>query len=276
MPQKNDASQSESTATGKTDEDNLANSGYGSQQSTQAATMSGSEERGIELRISKSKTIRHFSGRLNEAHIEHFHIIRPSVEKLLVRYVTRKSFLRGSMPYKPMVVRPMLLGNTLLDARPHIVVFCAPDMRKRIQGFLDTDRLIKACCKDDSRRGFSKFGITVCGCAPKLRTDDFSTDCQRNELAEKYRGKSEDTYQSSNSKDQKPKLPVTINTARRYSTRYVSYGQDYLLLSPILFFSSAKYRYVQVPVYGMPKMSLSDRRVPGFPGVYPKLIIAGK
>lgn len=148
-------------------EEGLADSGYGSHDSTQAAT----EETGIEIRISKSKTICYFPAKLGDAHFERFHNIKPSTERLLVQYVTRRSLLRGSTRYKPMVIRLMLLGTTPIDARPHIVVFCAPEMRKRLQQFLYKVELIKACCKDDSQQGLCTFGVTVCGCAPQLRAD---------------------------------------------------------------------------------------------------------
>lgn len=188
-------------------EEGLADSGYGSHDNTQATT----EETGIEIRISKSKTIFYFPVKLGDAHFERFHNIKPSIERLLVQYVTRKSLLRGPTRYKPMVIRPMLLGKTLLDAGPHIVVFCTPEMRKRLQHFLDKDELIKACCKDDSQQGLSAFGVTVCGCAPQLRADGLSVDVVWESCPEPASSFIENSVQDTQLEGQPPAPSTTIS-----------------------------------------------------------------
>jgi hypothetical protein len=162
------------------DDDSQLDSGYGSQDSSQATTpdkLGASEnsslpkEPGIELRLSKTKTLLAFDTGLDELFTTRFYHIQPSIESLLLQYTRRKSFLRASGRHKPMAIRLLPLGTSELDAKPFIVVFCAPEMRKRVQHFFDTDEIVKSLYKpqDSSLPGFD---VVVCGCAPQLRNGE--------------------------------------------------------------------------------------------------------
>ncbi|KAI9155689.1 hypothetical protein HJFPF1_08278 [Paramyrothecium foliicola] len=164
----------------KHEEENFLDSGYGSQDSSQAATPdrlavneSGSDpkERGIELRLSRTKTLLAFNDEIDELYTSRFYSIQPTIESLLLQYIKRKSFLRGTGRHKPMAIRLLFLGNSELDARPHIVVFCAPEMRKRVQHFFDKDDLVKAFYKPDDA-SLPSFDVVVCECAPQLRNGE--------------------------------------------------------------------------------------------------------
>lgn len=160
-------------------------SGYGSHESSQMGTPDAprtASHCGLddavqhELRLSKTKTIMSFDYKMDDVYTARFCNIQSSVESLLVQYTRRKSLLRSSTArHKPMAIRPMMLGNNSQDAKPHIVVFCASEMRKRIQHFFDTDTLVRAFCKPDNPL-LPSFEIAVCGCAPQLRTDTFEMD----------------------------------------------------------------------------------------------------
>ncbi|KAJ6782845.1 hypothetical protein PWT90_02844 [Aphanocladium album] len=158
------------------EEEVLGDSGYGSNESTQTASSSNIEDAGKELPLSKSKSTRYFPGRLSEEQISRFYAIIPSVERLLAQHLARKTLLGGCRRHKPMVIRPMLLGAAMMDAKPHIVVFCASEMRKRVKKFLDTDELVRACCKPENCPDLPTFGVAVCGFAPDLRGGDVSVN----------------------------------------------------------------------------------------------------
>jgi hypothetical protein len=112
-----------------------------------------------------------FNTGIDELYTTRFYSIQPTIESLLLQYVKRKSFLRSTGRHKPMVIRLLLLGNTELDAKPHIVVFCAPEMRKRVQHFFDTDEIVKAHYKPEEKT-LPSFDVAVCGCAPQLRNGE--------------------------------------------------------------------------------------------------------
>lgn len=125
-------------------------------------------EAGHVLRVSKSKTVLAFNCKMEHEYLERFYAIQRSVETLLLQSIKRKSWRKRSMPPQPMAIRPMLVGSTAVDARPHIVVLCAPEMRKKIQHFLDTDELIQGFYKPTDPL-LPKFNVLACGCAPRLR-----------------------------------------------------------------------------------------------------------
>ncbi|KAJ3498925.1 hypothetical protein NLG97_g731 [Lecanicillium saksenae] len=157
----------------KDEEEGLKDSGYGSHESTQP--LSSHDEDGILLPLSKSESTRYFPGKLTEAQISRFYVILPPVERLLVQHIARrKPLLSGCRTHKPMVIRPMLLGPTFIDAKPHIVVFCASEMRKRVKKFFDTEELVRDWCENDSCPDSLAFGVAVCGFAPELRAGDRS------------------------------------------------------------------------------------------------------
>lgn len=164
----------------KMEEETQSDSGYGSNDSSQLATpdrlgngdgYTVPPENGLALPVSKSKTFTVFQCRIDDVYTARFYHIQPEVSSLLLKYTNRKSLLRSSIRHKPMAMRSMLVGSTALDAKPHIVVFCAPDMRKRIQHFFDTDTLVKAFYKP-ADPSLPKFEVTVSGCAPQLRMKD--------------------------------------------------------------------------------------------------------
>lgn len=167
------------------EEETQPDSGYGSQESSHMGTPNvprtanhcGLDEAvQHELRLSKTKTIMSFDYKMDDAYTARFCNIQSSIESLLVQYTRRKSLLRSNtVRHKPMAIRPMLLGNNSQDAKPYIVVFCAPEMRKRIQHFFDTDTLVRAFYKPDDPL-LPSFEVAVCGCAPQLRTDGFNID----------------------------------------------------------------------------------------------------
>jgi hypothetical protein len=169
-----------SASTRKADDESQNDSGYGSQDSLQIAkfsqvatpnTVDTSSERGTELRLSSTTTLLSFNSGIDEVFTKRFYAIQPSVESLLLQYTQRKSFLRNPGRHKPMVIRLMLLGAAKNVAEPHIVVFCAREMRKRVQHFFDTDELIKTFYKP-ADAFLPSFEVAVCGCAPQLRNGE--------------------------------------------------------------------------------------------------------
>lgn len=137
-----------------------------SRTSTLAST-AGTE---LRLHLSKNKSILAFNQQIDQAYHTRFYAIQGNIEMLLVKYTNKRSILKSVVPQKPMVIRLMTLGESSACARPYIVVFCAPEIRKRIQHFFDTDTLVQAFCKPDDA-SIPAFDVVVCGCEPRLRND---------------------------------------------------------------------------------------------------------
>ncbi|KAK3192757.1 hypothetical protein K4F52_001113 [Lecanicillium sp. MT-2017a] len=135
-------------------------------------TDNSAEETGNEPRLclSKNKTMLVFNRPIDQAYTARFFAIQGSVELLLVKYTSKKSLLRRAACPKPMAVRLMTLGETARSAKPHIVVFCAPEIRKRVQHFFDTDVLVRELYKPEDA-SVPTFDVIVYGCEPRLRNE---------------------------------------------------------------------------------------------------------
>lgn len=149
----------------------LTDSGYGSQESSELAAPATSRPlppNSFLLPITKSKTLIAYNITMRDEYLARFWTIQPLVETLLVEYSRRKSLFREPTPVQTIAIRPMLVGTTVLNAKPHIVVFCAAGMRKRIQHFFDTNETVRDFYRP-SNQSIVSFEVAVCGCAPKLR-----------------------------------------------------------------------------------------------------------
>lgn len=131
------------------------------------STTAGSE---LRLHLSKNKSMLAFNQQIDAVCRTRFYAIQGHIEMLLVKYTNKRSLLKSAVPQKPMVIRLMTLGGFSDCAKPYIVVFCAPEIRKRIQHFFDTDTLVQAFCKPDDA-SIPAFDVVVCGCEPRLRND---------------------------------------------------------------------------------------------------------
>ncbi|KAJ3498918.1 hypothetical protein NLG97_g730 [Lecanicillium saksenae] len=138
-------------------------------ESTPSARPNNEDESGIELQIPGSEAVRYFPLGLKETQVDAFNRIKPLFERLLAQHITRRSPPRSSTTHRPMAIRLMMLGGTLRDAEPNIVIFCVPEIRRNVSQFLNTDKLIQSCVKDDLRSDVATFRLTVWGCAPSLQ-----------------------------------------------------------------------------------------------------------
>lgn len=157
------------------DEDCAVDSGYSSQNSSQIAAdglgKDYEEDYGQELYISEHNTTRVFNIDIDASSKLRFLGIRPSVESLLWKYTNKKRFLSRGSRRNPMSIRLLMLGDSLSNAKPAIVVFCIPEMRKKIQHYFDTHELIKAFYAPEEANEPS-FQVVVCAHPPQLRGED--------------------------------------------------------------------------------------------------------
>lgn len=135
-----------------------------------ASSLTNDSGTGLRLQLSKTKSKLVFNTQIDQLHIARFYAIQAPIEMLLGRYASKKPFIKNAMRQKPMAIRLMTLGDKADDAKPHIVVFCAPELRKRLQHFFDADKLVQAYYKPDDA-SLPAFDVVVCGCEPKLRND---------------------------------------------------------------------------------------------------------
>lgn len=133
------------------------------------------EFHGTELRLSRTKAVTVFNNKMEEVAVSRFYDIQVSVESLLLAYTRRKTLLGGSSRHKPMSARLLNVGRTVKEAKPHIVVFCVPEMRKKVQRFFDTDEIVKAFCRP-SDPNLPSFEVVVCGQAPQLRSGEVNIE----------------------------------------------------------------------------------------------------
>lgn len=141
---------------------------------SRTSTLASTTANELRLHLSKNKSMLAFNRQIDEVYRIRFYAIHGHIEMLLGKYTSKKSFLKGAVPQKPMVIRLMALGESSDCAKPYIVVFCAPEIRKRIQHFFDTDTLVRAFCKPDDA-SIPAFDVVVCGCEPRLRNDTSAT-----------------------------------------------------------------------------------------------------
>lgn len=161
------------------EDNNLTDSGYGSQESPDVRLPEACGPPppiSKPLPISKSKTLTAWINvSIEQNYFDRFHTIQPLIERLLIDYCHRRSLFRSSSRLQTLATRPMLVGATVRDAKPHIVVFCEADMRKRIQHFFDRNALVKSYYKP-SDPGLPSFEVVVSGTAPKLRVGQSFVD----------------------------------------------------------------------------------------------------
>ncbi|CEJ93168.1 hypothetical protein VHEMI08777 [[Torrubiella] hemipterigena] len=162
-------------------EDCPIDSGYSSQNRSQTSAhilrSIEEEDCGKELYISEHNSTRAFSLKIDALSIARFNGIRPTVESLLWNYTNKKRFLKHGSRRNPMSIRLLMLGDSISNAKPAIVVFCIPEMRKKIQNFFDTHDLIKAFYAPEEA-GEPKFRVVVCAHPPRLRGQDaFAVVC---------------------------------------------------------------------------------------------------
>ncbi|KAM5348998.1 hypothetical protein ACJ41O_008821 [Fusarium nematophilum] len=108
-----------------------------------------------------------FDKPVDEATIARFSHLCSQVEKPLLSYVRSETRWRK---YRPIAIRMMILGQTLEDAKPCIVVLCMEHLSKKVRKFFDNDS-IKALCQPNDET-LSPFEVYVVGQSPETKQGD--------------------------------------------------------------------------------------------------------
>lgn len=169
---------SRSTNTVELDE-HARDSGYGSAASTPASKDTASPLRKpgqiptiqqIGLCVSKKAMEPKAKRRFLEVQLE--------IEKMLLEFI--RKLKSGPGIYKPIAIRPMMLGKTDsdADAKSYMVVICSEDIRRKVQDFFD-EPLVKSLCEPADDDDVPSFKALVIGHALRLRasTSDISVQC---------------------------------------------------------------------------------------------------
>lgn len=94
-----------------------------------------------------------------------FKAIQPNLENLLLSHV--RASLAAGTDYRPISMRLVMMGTSKDDAKPCIIVFCRPAVKKLIKGFMRGKIVSDICCPEEI--GIPHFQISVLGNAPRLR-----------------------------------------------------------------------------------------------------------
>lgn len=103
--------------------------------------------------------------------------VQLEIEKMLLEFM--RKLKSGPGMYKPVAIRPMMLGKTDsdADAKSYMVVICSENIKRKVQDFFD-EPLVKSLCEpgDDD---VPSFKALVIGHALRLRasTSDISVQC---------------------------------------------------------------------------------------------------
>lgn len=103
--------------------------------------------------------------------------VQLEIEKMLLDFMRKLKSSPGM--YKPIAIRPMMLGKTDsdADARSYMVVICSENIKRKVQDFFD-EPLVKSLCEPDDD-DVPSFKALVIGHALRLRasTSDISVQC---------------------------------------------------------------------------------------------------
>lgn len=128
------------------------------------------EDNGTEVYISEDYTIRVFGGTIDDIYMTRYRGILPTLESQLYRWTKKRNLLTFANQRRSISTRLLLVGDSASSAKPTILVFCVPELRKRIQRYFDTNNYIKSCYAPKAENE-PKFPVIVC-CSPQLHGDE--------------------------------------------------------------------------------------------------------
>lgn len=145
-------------------EEPLTDSGYGSHETIQAASSDTWETVFNVFFISDHESTKHFSFGLDQVYSDYVNSIDLTLRIWLAKHFKPRSLLRSRKPrYCPFSCRAMLLGSTRREAKPYIVISCPLSIQKKVQVFIDTDKVIQAARTIPDQPGLLTFGVLASG-----------------------------------------------------------------------------------------------------------------
>ncbi|KAI5917053.1 hypothetical protein F4810DRAFT_94876 [Camillea tinctor] len=144
--------------------DSFTDSSYSSQSTTPSRRQTGCSSKPFTL-LHKKKNICLIEKPIDQKVRDRFKEVQPHFERLLLEEM--RIHQKPGTRYKPMSMRLAMMGISVEDASPHVVVLCHPDHRGYVQAFVKKEIVVDIFQPRDSN--VPSFEVAVIGNAPRLR-----------------------------------------------------------------------------------------------------------